>query len=317
MADILYAYELVVRPKGGEPQPLGNFDGAGSTLIDQLVTFLQKQQAEGAWLQKDINAAARVRQVTTPTTDEPDVVSAVIEAGEMGLDSTFVRATDEGLSDESEFDRTADHAEMVQVVALAKLPALRERGFLVMHARAGRSLKTRFWEGFTTAFKGRFPDYTLDLNPTFPRDYYKSLIKKRDARKVTLKRLVRPKDMTDEDRRWFEEEQMGEIRTVIATRGRVGRLVKDDILEALDDQKKVNALLVFHNVSYDQIAVTVKDAKGREHSINLEGGHVGRPGWDVSDSIPSGASKEARIAAVKDAAVEYIELLSQGGQPPA
>ncbi len=311
MSHLLHAYVVTVRQKrDSQLQLLGNFDGAGSDLLKVIEAFLIEMRQRD-WLDHSINAAARVAEVYAPTAELPDVVAAIVKAGETGLASEIVGTTEDDLGTQVEFRRRLQHAELVPVLVLAKLPGTRDKGFLIMHSPRGRGVKTRFWSAFHEWFANRHPEHIVEIDRCVPEGLYKRLIQEQDVKRVTLLRYLRPQDMTDDDRRWFDTDELGTVRTVIAPR-RFGHLRKQDVVAALDDSGTLHSLLVFKGETYDEIRVTVTDG-GRDHSINLAGGGMPRAGYDITSDVKVDDNGDPTYDSLRTAALGYLEVL-QGGR---
>jgi hypothetical protein len=236
MSDILHAYQVTVRRKRDrQEQLLGNFNEAGADLLNVFDGFLLDLKLHG-WLDPEVNAAARVDEVFEPDEANRDIIGAMIKSGEMGVASEIVTTAPNELRERVAFRRQREHAELVPVLVLAKLPGTRTKGFLITHSPNGRGVKTRLWDELRTWFGKRFPDFKIELDPVFPSRFYQKVIEEERLKQVTLIRQLKPSDMADEDRRWFDERNLGTVRIVIAPRGRLPYLRKNDVIKVL--QKK-------------------------------------------------------------------------------
>jgi hypothetical protein len=318
MSHILHAYSVTVRKqRDQQEQLLGNFDEAGTDLLKLLVDFFRDPESRD-WLKPEINAAARVDRVYEPDDGNPDIMAAMIKSGEMGVTSEFVATADEQLGETPVFHRTREHAELVPVLVLAKLPGTRSKGFLITHSPYGRGIKTRFWDAFRDWFGERFPNYHVSLDPTIPSNFYREVIEQDGLKQVTLIRQLKPSDIVDEnDRRWFDESNLGTIRTIISPPNRLRRLRKSDILAVLDRQKDLSSLLIFRGQTYDEIRATFIDHQGRKHSIYLGEGsrRAPRAGYDVTEQLKFGENGHPTYESLRQAALDYVDILieSAGG----
>jgi hypothetical protein len=318
MSHVLHAYSVTVRKqREKQEQLLGNFDEAGADLLKLFVDFFRDPESRD-WLEPGINAAARVDKVYQPDDENPDIMAAMVKSGEMGVTSEFVATADEQLGETPVFQRTREHAELVPVLVLAKLPGTRSKGFLITHSLSGRGIKTKFWNAFTDWFGARFPDYRVSLDPTIPSSFYREVMEQEGLKQVTLIRYLKAGDIVDEnDRRWFDESNPGTLRTVITPRNRLHRLRKNDILAVLNRQKDLDSLLVFRGQRYDEIRTTFVDRQGRKHSIYLGEGsrRAPRAGYDVSEQLKFGENGHPTYESLRQAALEYVDILiaSAGG----
>ena len=256
MSHVLHAYEVIVRRKRDrQEQLLGNFDGTGTDLLDVLEEFFHDPKTRD-WLDTELNAAARVHEVYGREPAFPDIIAAVVKSGEMGITSEIVSTVENELGDTVVFQRQREHAELVPVAVLAKLPGTLTKGFLIIHSPSGRGIKTRFWRTLTGWFGQRFPNYVIQMSPVYPSKFYRSVAEKEALKQVTLLRYSKPSDMAADDRRWFDQNTVGTVRLVITPRSRFHRLRKDDILRVLQREEEVSSLLVFRGEAYDEIRTT-------------------------------------------------------------
>jgi len=318
MSHILHAYSVTVhKRRDTQARLLGNFDEAGADLLKLFVDFFN-DPSKRDWMRPEINAAARVDKVCGPDDDHPDIMAAMVKSGEMGVASEFVATTEDQLGETSLFQRKREHAELVPVLVLAKIPGTRSKGFLITHSPSGRGIKTRFWDAFREWFGERFSDYRVDLDPTVPSSFYRKVMEKEGLKQVTLIRQLKPSDMVADDSRWFDERTLGTVRTVITPSNRLHHLRKTDVLAVLNREKNLDSLLVFRGDTYDEIRVTFSDSQGRAHSIYLgEGtGRAPRAGYDVTDQLKYGDENNyPTYESLRQAALQYIDLLieSAGG----
>lgn len=308
MGHTLYAYRVTVAPKG-EPEAcclLGNFDDAGADLLALLTQFLE-ETSQTDWLDHSSNSAVRVEKVYQPSPEEPSVVAAIMQTGETGVSSNLVDTTADTLGTDVLFQRTPKHAELVRALLLAKLPGLRDKGFLITHSPSGRGIKTKFLHSFEAWFSARYDDFKVSVEPTFPEGFYRRLLEERPVKRVTLVKHLKPSDATDAERQWFDEEGMGSITTVLAPK-RFKFLKKKGLVEALDSDAVLGNLLTFEGLTYDTIKVTVS-REGKDHSFHLQGGHIPRPGYDITDAVQLDAAGVPTYESLRLAALEYVALL--------
>lgn len=308
MAHILHGYVITVKERRGEPQLLGNLDGSGTRLIDEMAEFLVLYQKKHWRDEDDAESALRVRAVYPNDADLPDVLAAEVEAGQGGRTSEFVDLTEEGLGEEVAFRRKKHHAELVKVLVLAKLPELRTQGFLIVHSPHGYGIKTRFWGTFATWFRSRHSDLTLQIERTVPGGAANALLDQGALRKVTLVKHVRQSDLADEERRYFREDALGTVRTVIAA-PRAGWLIKTPIEKVLSGEAQIGTLLTFRGEEYNEVSVEVEFAD-RKHTIHLAERRVPRGGEDVTDKVHYDSDGRPTYDSLRHAALEYVELLA-------
>jgi hypothetical protein len=317
MSHILHAYEVIVRRRRDrQEQLLGNFDGAGADLLRVLEEFFRDPKMRD-WLDPELNAAARVHEVYGSDPSFPDIIAAVVKSGEMGITSEIVSTIESELDDTVVFQRQREHAELVPVAVLAKLPGTLTKGFLVTHSPSGRGIKTKFWRALQEWFGRRFPNYVILLSPVYPSRFYRSVMEKEALKQVTLIRSSKPSDLAADDRRWFDQSTLGTVRTVITPRGRLHRLRKDDLLRVLERGEEISSLLVFRGETYEEIRTTFTDRNGRTHSIFLsEGGtRAPRAGYDVTDQLKLDQDGHPTYESLRQSMLQYIDLLveSAGG----
>jgi hypothetical protein len=151
-----------------------------------------------------------------------------------------------------------------------------------------------------------------------PADFYRNVMRDEGLKQVTLIRHMKPSDVVDEnDRRWFDDTNLGSFRMVITPGNPVRRLRKNDVLKVLDREKKLDSLLVFRGERYDEIRTTFEDGQGRTHSIYLgeESGRAPRAGYDVTDKLKLDEKGYPTHDSLRQAALDYVDVLieSAGG----
>lgn len=311
MSHVLHAYEVVVRRKNeGSERLLGNFDDQGADLLSVLISFFEDPGAR-VWVDEEQNAAVEVGQVYEPGDDNPRVIAAIIKAGESGVVSEIRGSSDGSIDAEIAFRRSRTHVEFVDVLLLASLPGSRTKGMIVSHSPSGRGVKTKFLDTFKTWLSERYPDYTLELNPTAPVDFYQQLAEEGQLRKVTLVRQLKPTDRTDQDEAaWFEEEDLGRMTTVIAPVGRRKSLRKNLVQDALSNRADRDGLLTLRGETYEEIRATFK-RHGKEYSIVIGGDsmRVPRAGFDITARVEYDQDGHPTYESLRVAALEYLELL--------
>jgi hypothetical protein len=230
-----------------------------------------------------------------------------VQTGQSGMISEFVDLTDEGLGQEVAFSRRRHHAELVQVMVLARLPSTGRKGMLIVHSPHGAGIKTRFWGEFAAWFKARHPDHVVSIERTVPGGAASELVRQGELRKVTLVKHVRPSDVTDEERMYFDEALLGTVRTVIAA-PRMGPLKKTAIAKVLAGESRISSLLTFKGEEYNEVSVEVQ-SKNRKHTIHVGEQRVPRGGEDVTGLLQYDDDGVPTEASLRQAALEYIDLL--------
>ncbi len=313
MSHVLHAYEVTVRRKNDPAERLlGNFDESGSDLLQQMQAFFSDPKAQ-TWVDSEANAAVEVHQVHGPDAAESRVVDAMVNAGESGVSSEIRALLDGQITREVAFRRMREHVEFVKVLVLAALPGARSKGFLIAHSPSGRGVKTRFWETFKAWFADRFPDYVVEVNQCAPEGFYRRLAAESELKRVTLVRQLKPTDrFSEDDSRWFDEQTLGRMSTVISPVGRLKFLRKQAFVQALNDDDALKSLLVLRGETYEEIRTTFRDRRtGREHSIVMSAGGMRTPraGYDVTDQIEHDQRGDPTYPSLRAAALAYLDLL--------
>ncbi|MBO2438918.1 hypothetical protein [Actinomadura nitritigenes] len=284
-------------------------------FIDILQQFLEDPQRRD-WSDEVSESTLRMGTVYKPTNEEPDVIAAWVKSGEKGFASEIFESEEGGVGEQPSYRRKPEDVEFIPVLLLAKLPAMRSRGFLVCHSPKNRGIKTKFWDSFKTWFRERYPHLSVEINFCTPEGFHKKLIAEEQLKKVTYIRHMKPTDMFGDTGSWFDSKTLGDVRTVVSPRGRRARLSKKPLEQALEDDKSLSSLLEFDGQTYDEVRTTFIDRRGREHSILLgpEGEKTPRAGYDVTDHLSFAQDGHPTYESLRQAMLGYIEILTPSSE---
>jgi hypothetical protein len=151
MPDRAALYTVSARPKAKREQlPLGDLDGAGTSLVDVLAGIL-----EGF---VETSAGGTVVRSLVVRRDGDDLF-AIVQHGFPGVAADIVAA-----SGEVRLRQTPDDLQLVRSGCLFRLPVAAKSGAFAMQVTNGRGAKELFERGIVGRFRARFPGLTLALD---------------------------------------------------------------------------------------------------------------------------------------------------------
>ena len=147
----LYTVEVRPRARRGDPLPLGDLDGAGTSLAAVLAETL-------AGFSESSKDGTRVVRALASRADADDLF-AVLQHGLSGVAAEIVDPAGALRLRQSPSD-----VELVRCGCLFRLPAAARSGALAVHVNNGRGMKELFQQGLGARFRARFPGLTLALD---------------------------------------------------------------------------------------------------------------------------------------------------------
>ena len=165
MTDRAALYEVRVRRRsgGGEPLPLGDVDGAGTSLVDVLADVL----AGFAWTSED--GARAVRSLTVGR--DGDDLFAVLQYGRRGVAAEIADA-----DGAVRLRQTPDDFQLVRHGCLFRLPVSAAAGVLAAHVSNGRGFKSAFEQGLGSRLRARLPGLVVALDRLGDGDLLRSAV---------------------------------------------------------------------------------------------------------------------------------------------
>jgi hypothetical protein len=151
MSDRAALYTVEVRPRRGQALPLGDIDGAGTSLQDVLVRILEEFTESSADGTRVVVAAVAER--------DGDDLLTVVRHGMRGIAADIVDATG-GVK----YRQTPDDLQLVRSGCLFRLPPAETTGRLAVHVSNGRGVKELFEQGLAARFRKLYPSLGLALD---------------------------------------------------------------------------------------------------------------------------------------------------------
>ncbi len=326
MRHVLYAYALQIRKKySHDAVPFANFDGEGTDLLSLFEDFVetykgvtwgvpQTQEEEDEDVLASTGSVVRVvdifkKQVTGKVKSATQVgVAAKFLAGDRGIRND-IYDPDQGDDTDPLFKRLVKHVAHYPTLALLHVPGTSTKGYLILHMHGLHGIKSRMWMEFDNWFRDRTGNlFTLDCQPCFPSDWYANLLREQPLTQVTLAKHVMPSDVFDAKDTWISRREVAHVKTIITPPQRGNPLRKQSILDVLDNKIDVKSLLVFQNLTYDHITVTVEE-DGKRHTMRLDGGQMARPGYEISEHLKIDPDGHPNMESLYSQMVRYVALL--------
>jgi hypothetical protein len=309
----LAAYTLVIRKRRARGQDaehlLGNFDDSGNSILPVLEKYLRELQ----WDDEKRNVSLRSADVQKPSAKEPDLITAVVRAGQYGVTSLLQNLDDPGDS----YARTNRHVEHLDHFILVKAPPLRKVGTFIVHIPHGRGVKSVLAEALISRMGDEYPDLTVRIDSAVPAEVIRQTL---ESGRVTKGRFIRRRPAADEFDRmgeYLQDPTEGEVELVFKPIHRLGALLKAPFQKVIKGEAELKSLLSFKDQEFDDVKLEV-DVAGRRRTISIRHQSIGRVTWDVSDALDYTDGKPSVESLKKQALdlVKDIEVVT-GGQPQA
>lgn len=256
-------YTVQVRPKRDKEQRLlGNFDEAGSSLLEVLQGYLG--QGFSSSTEDDTKEVAVVSCVVDESGEELRVSAT---HGKSGLKATIVDG-----NGQLRLDQLPADSQLVPCAFLLRLPPQQRRGWLAIHVNDGRGIKSLLEAGIQERFQQDYPDSLLHLYPYVERSVLDKALEKDQIKKVKLIKLERPSDQAmAPTNQWIPGGAIGKFELSISVRTRGERLVADPIRRFLSSENpRRDEIIEFEGIEFDEASVEVSTPDGGQKTFNIE-----------------------------------------------
>ncbi|MEU3456891.1 hypothetical protein ABZ671_25315 [Micromonospora sp. NPDC006766] len=315
-----YGYALSafrVRPHGGDPQPLGSFDGTTDALpiLYGVLRGLAGQPV-----------SERQRHLSVKSVEPAGrAVRFSVKVGNSGQRSEFYDRDDDQTV---VFHRDDRHIEHTTLRGLLLAPADSTTGLLALEVQGRVGAKTLLGPALSKRFRHFSDGYILDIASVVDEEGLARLLAEAQAHQITLRRAGLPQDVADAVEMSAQDAETGKLELKI-TPGKIKQFQRSLVakLRGEDDTAR-RRLLHVTGVDFDELSVVmtvgersttltvtaervpsfVYDLPGREkpddsrfygevtrtiNEISTAVGVVVRPEWDTGKW--SGEALEARL----------------------
>jgi hypothetical protein len=282
-------YTVSVRPRRGKEVPLGDIDGAGTSLQDALVRILDgfaETSADGA----------RVVVAAVATRDADDLL-AIVQHGVRGIAADIVDANG-GVR----FRQTPDDLQLLRCGCLFRLPPAATAGTLAVHVANGRGVKELFEQGLAARFRSLFPDLGLAIERLSEPGALRDAVARNRVERVSL--LLRDGATVADARKWVAAGAPAGVEVAV-TGSPIESAALDRYLAG--DSAALEEIARFAGITFDRVRVGVLLPDGTRRSLDLAHPDTGRPlTRDLSgiELDASGEPTEASLLAALRAALD-------------
>ena len=290
-------YTVQVRPKRDKEQRLlGNFDEAGSSIIEVLQGYLSQGFASSIE-----DGTKEIRVVSCALGGGGDELRVEATHGKSGVKATIV---DE--HGQLRLDQVPADSQLVSWGCLFRLPPQQRRGWLAIHVNDGRGTKSLLDDGLQERFQRDYPDFLLHIHPYVERSVLDKALEEDRVKKVKLVKLERPSDQAmATTNQWIPGDAIGKFELSISVRSRGRHLVADPIRRFLgSDHPQRDEIIEFEGVEFDEASVEVETPEGGQKTFNIEqpqAGHAFTEDLDDLDYVDDEPTPESILNALGQA----------------
>ncbi|MFJ5922463.1 hypothetical protein ACIQF6_07590 [Kitasatospora sp. NPDC092948] len=228
--------------------PLDNFDGAGTDLLSLLYGFfahLQERPYEDSSKEKSLEVGS--------ITHENRQLRVKLSTGSYGIRS---RIKDRA-SLSTVFQRTEDDVELIDLRNLISVPAGADLAIIMTERIHGNGILTLFSSAFKSAFRAKYPGYTLEVSNLAPESAFGILLEQGKVKKYRLVRHAIPHDLGDMYNISSRQSSIGSVEMVVRP-ARNGFLPKEWIGAAVSSDGDLQHLLEWRGERFDEMKIEVK-----------------------------------------------------------
>jgi hypothetical protein len=255
-------YTVQVRPKRDkEPRLLGDFDQAGTSLIEVMHNYL----AQG------FSAATEdgTREVSIARSDLVEGGEELRVAATHGLSGLKATIVDE--NGQLRLEQVPGDSQLVPCGCLFRLPPQQRRGWLAIHINNGRGIKSLLDAGIQERFQQDYPDYLLHLYPYVEKSVLDQALEEDRIKRIKLVKLERPSDdAMATTNQWIPAGSIGKYELNISVRSRGAHILADPIRRFLGNgAAQRDEIIEFEGVEFDEASVEVATGDG-QRTFNIE-----------------------------------------------
>ncbi len=266
MSERAALYTVAVRPRRGKDLPLGDIDGAGTSLQSVLARVLDGFTASSTDGTRVVLAGVSVQ--------DGDDLLAIVQHGSRGVAAEIVDA-----SGGVRYRQTPADLQLVRCGCLFRLPAAETAGRLAVHVSNGRGVKGLFEQGLTARFGSLFPGLALVLarlaEPGALRD---AVAQDRvESLRLVLLEPAGRRAVADTDK-WVARGEPARIELVVAGSA-AGTRLQPTLLERYlgGDGSVFGDIVELGGITFEQARIGVRLADDTRRVYDLAHPEAGRP----------------------------------------
>jgi hypothetical protein len=256
-------YTVEVRPKRDkEPRLLGDFDGAGTSLLEVLRGYLGV-----AFASANPAKTKEVRIANCRVDENEERLAVAATHGRSGLKAQIVDQ-----AGQLQFEQATTDSQLLQCACLFWLPPTQRRGWLAIHVNNGRGIKTLLENGIQEKFRADHPGFVLQMHPYVERSVLDKAIEEDRIGKVKLVKLERPSDQAMAiTNKWIPGGVVGKFELSISAKTRGEHVLPDLIRRFLSSNHVAREEIIeFEGVEFDEASVEVETDEGGQRTFNIE-----------------------------------------------
>jgi hypothetical protein len=185
------------------------------------------------------------------------------------------------------FTKGVQHADILPFFFRCEVPENRDEALLLIEKSRRTSPKTAFVRHPHGAFKIKFPEHTLSINPVMPQEVFEKYLSDGGVQKIEFIRMGLPNDIADILESGHREAFKRVKTKLVITAGRKDTLpLKKSLLKKPDPRQAIADLYELKDFEYQDIAVTVRIGKNTR-KVDLGNRHA-LPLYNISDEVKPG-----------------------------
>jgi hypothetical protein len=276
----LYTVEARPQSRGGTSLPLGDIDGAGTSLVAVLSAILdgfEVASVDGARVVRALSASA-----------DGDDLFAILQHGQAGIAADIVDP-----SGDVRLRQTPADLQLVRCGCLFELPPAATQGRLAAHVKDGRGIKGLVEQGLTSAFRARYPQLRLTIERLAEPALLQTAVAGDRVESLRLTRLEPAGAHTSDTARWIATGDAARLEVDLAVRSPGAHLDRTLLERYLTgDRTAFPEIARFGGLTFDRVRVGVVLADETRRLFDLEHPEAGRPAMRALDGIELDESGE-------------------------
>ncbi len=209
------------------------------------------------------------------------------------------------------FNKQVQHADLLPFFFRFEIPGNRDEGLLLIEKSRRTSPKTAFVRHLHDAFKMKFPEHTMLINPVMPPEVFEKYLNDGGVQKIEFIRMGLPHDIADILEGGHKESLERVCTKLVITAGRRDTLpLKKSLLKKPDPRKAIADLYELKDFEYQDIAVTMRIGKNTR-KVDLGSKHA-LPLYNISDDVTFGKDGIATYNSMANAFQKLADDIREG-----
>jgi hypothetical protein len=209
------------------------------------------------------------------------------------------------------FTKEVQHADILPFFFRFEIPDSRDEALLLIEKSRRTSPKTALVRHLRAAFKMKFPEHTLLINPVMPQEAFEQFLNDGGVQKIEFIRMGLPHDIADILESGHQEALKRVITKLVITAGRKDTLpLRKSLLKKPDPRKAIADLYELKDFEYQDIAVTMRIGKNTR-KVDLGNKHA-LPLYNISDDVKFGKDGIATYDSMAKAFEELANDIREG-----